>query len=442
MTLLRSLIPRWRLLWLALAALAPLAFGDLLPGLQWLSLPLLVGVLGLVAVDVRMTASPDRLTVRRQVADRLSLGAENAVTLMLENRGPRPLAFRLRDEHPFEFRANQTFHEGTVPVGDSLAVRYILVPPRRGDYRFGRVVVRYRSALGLVDRQHAYPLDRDVRVYPNLLDLRRYDLLVRRGLEMEAGTRVARRFGAGTELERLREYVPDDELRRINWKATARRGIAISNEYETERSQNVVVLLDAGRLMGAVADGLTKLDHALNAGLLLTYAAGRRGDRVSLLAYADTVKAFLPPQKGRRAFLSILETLYRLEPELTESDHARAFTYLHSRGLRRSLLVLFTDLSDPEPSRALVAHLARAARQHLVAVVTVADPSLTGPAAREPRDAQQLYEQVVAQRLLDERRHVLASLSGQGVITLDLPADRLSAQVVATYLELKARGRL
>ena len=281
-----------------------------------------------------------------------------------------------------------------------------------------------------------------MRVYPNLLDLRRYELQVRRGLELEAGTRVARRFGAGTELERLREYVPDDELRRVNWKATARRGVAISNEYETERSQNVVVLLDAGRLMRAVADGLTKLDHALNAGLLLTYAAGRRGDRVSLLAYADQVKAFLPPRRGRRAFLSILETLYRLEPELTESDHARAFSYLHGRGLRRSLLVLFTDLSDPEPSRALVAHLARAARQHLVALVTVADPSITTPATRDPRDAQELYEKVVAQRLLAERRQVLAMLGGRGVITLDLPADKLSAQVVATYLELKARGRL
>jgi uncharacterized protein (DUF58 family) len=302
--------------------------------------------------------------------------------------------------------------------------------------------VRYGSALGLFERQHAYQLERPVRVYPNLLDLRRYDLLVRRGLELEAGARVARRYGAGTELERLREYVPDDELRRVNWKATARRGIAIANEYETERNQNVVVLLDCGRLMGAVADGLTKLDHALNAGLLLTYAAGRRGDRVSLMAYADAVKAYLPLQKGRRAFLGILETLYRLEPELTESDHGRAFSYLQARGLRRSLLVLFTDLSEPEPSRTLVAHLARAARQHLVTVVTVTDPSVTGPATREPRDAQQLYEQVVAQRLLAERRQILAHLGGHGIVALDLPADRLSAQVVATYLELKSRGRL
>lgn len=425
-----------------LAALVPLALTDFLPGIGLLTPVLLVVVAAALVVDARVTAVPDRLIARRTVADRLSLGAENAVVLTLMNRGPRSLAVRLRDEHPVEFRASDTFLRGTVEPGQELRLRYTLNPPRRGDYRFGRVVLRYRSALGLFERQHAYPLEHPVRVYPNLLDLRRYDLLVRRGLEMEAGTRVARRFGAGTELERLREYVPDDELRRVNWKATARRGIAISNEFETERSQNVVVLLDAGRLMSAVADGLTKLDHALNAGLLLTYAAGRRGDRVSLLAYADRVKAFLPPGRGKRTFLSILESLYRLEPEPTESDHARAFTYLQGRGLRRSLLVLFTDLSDPEPSRALVAHLVRAARQHLVALVTVADPSITVPATREPQDAQQLYEQVVAQRLLAERQKILTMLGGRGIITLDLPANQLSAQVVATYLELKSRGRL
>lgn len=426
-----------------LTALLPLALTDLAPGISLLTLVLLLGVAALAVVDWRVTARPDRIAVRRTVADRLSLGAENAVALTLLNRGPRPLVvLRLRDESPVEFRAGETFLAGTVEAGGELSLRYTLTPPRRGDYRFGRLVVRYGSALGLFERQHAYPIERDVRVYPNLLDIQRYELLVRRGLEMEAGTRVARRFGAGTELERLREYVPDDELRRVNWKATARRGVAISNEYETERSQNVVVLLDAGRLMGAVADGLTKLDHALNAGLMLTYAAGRRGDRVSLLAYADRVAAFLPPRRGKRAFLAILEALYRLEPELTESDHARAFSYLHGRGLQRSLLVLFTDLSEPEPSRALVGHLARAARQHLVALVTVTDPSITVPAYREPRDAQQLYEKVVAERLLAERRQVLATLGGRGIITLDLPANQLSAQVVATYLELKARGRL
>jgi uncharacterized protein (DUF58 family) len=436
------LLPTWRLLVLLFGTLVPLALADQAPALAWLTPVLLAGVMDLAGLDLWRTARPDRLVVRRIVAERLSLGAANPVVLTLHNRGPRPLTLRLRDEHPVEFRASATFLAGGVEPGAELRLRYTLTPPRRGDYRFGRAVVRYRTALNLFEWQHAYPLDRDVRVYPNVLDLRHYEVMIRRGLEPEAGRLAARRFGGGTELERLREYVPDDELRRINWKATARRGVAISNEYETERSQNVLVLLDAGRLMGAVADGLTKLDHALNAGLLLTYAAGRRGDRVALLAYTDQVRAYLPPRRGRRAFLSILETLYRLQSELVESDHARAFTYLSGRGLRRSLLVAFTDLSEPEPSRALVAHLTRAARQHLVALVTVADPALTEPANRDPRDAQELYEKVVAQRLLAERRQVLAMLAGRGIITLDLPAHQLSAQVVTTYLELKSRGRI
>lgn len=427
---------------LALLTLVPLAFSEALPGLE-LATPVFAGVLvAALVADWRLTPRPDRLELRRELADRLSLGAENPVTVVVRSRAPWGLRFQVRDELPPEFAASALFLDSEVPPLGEARLRYNVTPPRRGDYRFGRVVLRYGSALGLFRRQYAAPCQRDVKVYPNLRDLRRYDLLVRRGLVVDAGTRVARRFGLGTEFERLREYVPDDEFRRINWKATARRGVPISAEYETERSQNVVIMLDAGRLMAAVADNLTKLDHALNAGLMLAYAASLRGDRVALLAYADRVSIFLPPRRGRQAFLRIVDALYRLEPEGTESDHARAFAYLAARNPRRSLLVLFTDLADPEPSRGLVGHLARAAERHLVAVVTVSDPALVGPATGEARDSQQLYEKAVAQRLLDERGQVLVTLSHRGVITLDQPADRLSAQVVATYLELKARGRL
>ena len=413
-----------------------------MPGLELATPPLLGLALALLLLDARLTPAAERLAVRRELADRLSLGVENAVGVVIGNRGRRVTRVRARDEHPSEFAASALFLEGEVAPGGEARLAYAVTPPRRGDFPFGRVVLRWRSALGLFWRQHAYALERSVKVYPNLRELRRYDLLVRRGLLQEAGTRAARRFGPGTEFERLREYVPDDEFRRINWKATARRGLPISAEYETERSQNVVVVLDAGRLMGAVADGLTKLDHALNTGLTLAYVAGLRGDRVALLAYADRVTAFLPPRRGRRAFLQIMDRLYRLETEGTESDHAVALSYLAARNLRRSLVVVFTDLADPEPARALVAHLTRVAGQHLAVLVTVADPSLVGPATRAPRDGQQLYEKAVAQRLLDERRQILAQLARRGVVTLDLPADQLSARVVATYLQLKARGRV
>jgi uncharacterized protein (DUF58 family) len=253
--------------------------------------------------------------------------------------------------------------------------------------------------------------------------------------------------------------VPDDEFRRINWKATARRGRPIVNQYEAERSQNVVLMIDTGRLMGARADsptgdeasalvegetpvGLTKLDHALNAALLLAYVAGLRGDRVALLAYHDTVRLFVPPTRGRRVFLRMVDAFYGLTPEPVEADHGLAFQFLAARNLRRSLVLLFTDLADRESSSVLVAHLLRAARHHQVVCVTLGDPTVARPAAARPRDAQSLYEKMVAQRLLDERTAVLATLTHRGVYTLDTDADRLSPTLVTAYLELQERARI
>jgi uncharacterized protein (DUF58 family) len=301
-----------------------------------------------------------------------------------------------------------------------------------------------------------------VRVYPNLRELRRYDLLVRRGLETQPVGRPVRVAGASTEFERVRDYLPDDEFRRINWKATARRGQPMVNQFEAERSQNLVVMIDAGRSMAALADlpsltdsddedagpdkslslTLTKLDHALNAALLLAYVASQRGDRVALLAYVDDVRAFVPPQRGRRALLATVGALYNLRAEPIEPDHGRAFDFLGQRNLRRSLVVLFTDLADRESSASLAAHVLRAARQHLVVCVTLADPNVRRPAQRRPQDAASLYEKMVAQQLLDERAAVLANLAAHGVLTVDTDADKLNPSLIGAYLELKQRGRL
>jgi uncharacterized protein (DUF58 family) len=330
-------------------------------------------------------------------------------------------------------------------------------PPRRGDAQFGDLYLRVDGPLRLVRRSFRQRnTARSVRVYPNLRELRRYDLLVRRGLETQAAGRPVRVAGASTEFERVREYLPDDEFRRINWKATARRGQPLVNQFEAERSQNLVMLLDAGRSMAALADPpaevdedeardtlmLTKLDRALNTALLLAYVASQRGDRVALLAYADDIRAFVPPQRGRHALLTTVQTLYNLRPEPVEPDHARAFAFLAQRNLRRSLVVLFTDLVDRESSSALAAHVLRAARQHMVVCVTLADPNLRRPAARKPADGRGLYEKMVAQTLIDDRAAVLASLAAHGVLTLDTDAESLNPRVIATYLQLKQRGRI
>jgi uncharacterized protein (DUF58 family) len=436
------MIPTPRLLALFLVPGALLAAANLVPGFLLVAAAAWLLALGLIGAEWRLLASGAAVTLRRRHEPRLSLGAENVIWLDLESRAPRTLAVTLRDETPASCLASAVFLDSALPPGGSVSLRYLLRPLRRGDHAFGDVTARWPGPLGLLERQVGYPLAETVKVYPNLLEIRKYDLLARRGRLVESGLRTSRRFGSGTEFESLREYQPDDDYRRINWKATARRGHPMTAEFETERSQNVLVVLDAGRLMATTVHDLNKLDHAVNTSLLLGYVAALRGDRVGLLTFSDRVLAYLPPRRGKRPFYLMLEALYNLAAEPVEPDFDAAFRFLATRGLRRSLVVIFTDLTDRDTSSSLVQHLARLARQHLAVSVTLGDPQVLALAQATPTTTTALYERVVAGRLLEERAEVLGALRRRGVLTLDVPADRLTVAVVNKYLELKARSQL
>jgi uncharacterized protein (DUF58 family) len=464
-------VPTRRLLLLALAVAPLAAFGGAAAALAVLLVLLLLAG---AAADWRLAGDIARVAATREVADKLSLGAWNPVRLVLRNGAARALRLDVRDVYPPDFRVrlgDRELEPGAatavpgrlpepLPSGGERIVEYRVGPRQRGDYRFEGLHLRATGPLGFVRRAHAVPGGAaGVRVYPNLRQVQRFELLARRGMELEAGQRALRVAGASTEFERLREYGPDDDYRLINWKASARRGKLIVNQYEAERSQNLVLMIDAGRLMGARVDepagdvagaltagdipaGLTKLDHVLNAALLLAYVGSVRGDRVALLAYADGVRRFIPPGRGRRTFLTMTEALYNLRAEPVEPDHGLAFGFLAGRNLRRSLVVLFTDLADREAAGQLVAQLQRAARHHQTVCVTLGDPAVIRPAAAVPDGPEALYEKMVAQRLLDDRAAVLATLRGSGVLCLDTRADRLSPALIETYLELKLRGRV
>jgi len=454
-------LPTARLL--ALLLIGALLFGavELAPFLLVPAVAFTTAVVLLAILDVRRSPHPAALRVTRHVEDRLALGAPNPVAVEIHNRSRYPVRPVVRDEAPEDFRllstdaaaggdgANVPAGESRTPLGvvalpplTSGVLAYAALPVRRGAYRFGDVTLRYPTQLGLLRRQHTYPLAREVKVYPNLRDVKRYDLALRRGRLQEVGLRRTRQFGVGTEFERLRDYHPDDDYRRINWPATARRHRPVTVDYQIERAQNVLIMLDVGRLMNAAIDPLTKLDHGVNAALLAAYVCLARGDNVGLLAFADRVTLYLHPRGGKGQFHAMLESLYNVAAQETESDYRVAFAYAEQRLRRRALVITFTELIDADASRVLVAMLSRLATRHVAVCATMRDPVIDHMAALHPAGSPEVYRRAVA-LTLDERRHAtLETLKTRGVIPIDVPADRLTPEVINTYLDLKARGRV
>jgi uncharacterized protein (DUF58 family) len=430
---------------LVLATAVWLALGVWLSWFIWIAAAWLVMALALLLADWRLTPTAADWELSRQHDNRLSLAAPNrvAVTVRLR-RSLRPLTVWLRDEPPPPFRLEppERILPGVAPVDQPITLDYTVYPPRRGNYTFGDLHLRWQSSLGLLRRQARFPASTAVKVYPNLVDVKKYDLLLRKNRLWELGLRQTRLLGSGTEYERLRDYSPDDEYRRINWKATARRGKPISVEYQTERSQSILALLDVGRMMRSPVGDIAKLDYAINAVLLLSYVAAQKGDRVGLLAFADQVQSWLTPRGGRAQFHRMLEQLYAVESQPVEPDYAAALSYLAAQHIKRSLVLVFSDLTGSLGLEALAAQLLLLRRRHLPLLVTMRDPTVQRLARQPVVDSASLYQRTVAEQLLDERRTVLEQLQRQGVLTLDAPANELSLAVVNRYLELKARTQI
>ncbi len=432
-------LPRPRLLALALLATAPLALGEVSVAFVWAGAAIALAGLLLAAIDLRATPAPSRLLVSRVSEPRLSLGAPNRIDLRIADPFTRPLRVTVRDDVPDAFDVDRRRADATVPAGGEATVSYVARPRHRGTFRFGDVHLRVRGPFDLLERQGSVAAGAEARVYPDLREIRRYEVTLRRGLAYDAGQRRARVAGSGGVFERLREHQPDDDPRAISWKATAKRGRPISVEYESERQQRVLVLLDAGRMMSSTLGGLTKLDHAVNTALMLAYVATGKGDEVGLLGFADDVRAYVVPRRGRAQFLRITEELRRIEVTTTEADPQRAFEFLRARAARRSLAVLFTDLVSEEASRALVAAVTRLAGNNVVLCCLLSDPRLDEVAVRSPASTDELYERVVAQGVIEARGKAVATLRQHGVHVIDVPAERLTVATIQRYLELKKR---
>jgi uncharacterized protein (DUF58 family) len=403
------------------------------------------GVLGLLFLDAILawrSCRPEWLTVRRERPARLSLGIDNEVVLVIENRNRRPVRLLLRDTPPPQFPAEPAVLEATVAGRGREQVSYCLLPAERGNFAFGDVALRCRGPLALACVDRTISAAEAVQVYPNLLEVRRYEALLRTTLVRSGGYRAKRLPGAGREFSHYRDYTPDDDYRHVSWKATARRHRPITAVFESEHSQDIIFALDAGRMMAARVGALSKLDHAINAVLMLAHVSQTFQDNLGLLVFSHSVHLYLPPAKGRGQNARFLQALYSVKPELCYVNYREAFSHLVGRHPKRALTMVFTDLLDDVVSREYLDAALLLRRFHLPLTLAVADVPLQRLAGREPVTVDETYDVLVARHLLEGRAELLRRLERQGVPVLDTVPERLTVDAVNRYLTLKTGVQL
>ncbi len=411
------------------AVLAPLVVADLVVGL-------------VAAADLATLARRRSFAVERESGRIASLRQSHAVQLTVSNLSDRPWRVDLRDDQPAGLSADPDRFEVSLAPRSRSTVHYDLQAARRGAFEQEQVYLRVASRFGLWQRSLRYEVRSRLHVYPDMQQLAKYAVLARNDRLNLLGVRRTRRVGQDNEFERLRDFTRDDNYRFIDWRSTARRQKLTVKDFQANQSQRVMFLIDCGRMMANTSAGLSLLDHALNAMLMLSFVALRQADAVGMLAFSDGVHHYLPPRGGMQQMNRLLHASFDRFPRLVESRYDDAFLYLASHARKRSLVILITNLIDEVNSHQVEQYLTNLVGRHLPLCVLLRDHELFDAADAPSESGPGLYRAAAAADILIWRRQVLADLAAQGVLSLDLFPEQLTAPLVNRYLEIKARHLL
>jgi uncharacterized protein (DUF58 family) len=400
-------------------------------------------VLALAVVADAVLLPPARaLHVRRAIPAHFSLRRTAELRYTIVNRSRRALRVGVVEAPLRTLNLGEDELIALVPERSEIETALAVLPIARGSDTFTRIYLWYESTLGLVRRRTVIDAAEAIRVYPDLSAVERYGQLHVRNRLVEAGLRRMRLRGIGTEFESVRDYAGGDAFRSIDWKATARRGKLMVVQREVERSQDVMLLLDCGRLMTARIGPQRKLDYAVTAGLSLASIASLASDRVGVVAFARRILVARAPRSTASSVRALADALCDVEPRFEESDYARAFAYLRSHLHRRSLIAFFTDVIDPVAQSTVLAELGTLAKRHVVLCIFMNDAAVSTALAQTPHNVNDSFVLSVALGLSAERAVAVRTLQRSGVIVLDVPADKLTIAAVDEYLRVKSRALL
>ena len=440
MQLLRSLYIQRRF-WIAALALVALGLaGFPLPSLLFWSKTGFGILMVLLLVDVLVLYRLRQgLEGSRTAADRFSNGDDNPVQLEFINLYPFAVALTVIDEVPEQFQARNLQFQLQLPSGARRHHTYFLRPLKRGTYGFGLLNAYVSSPIGLVSRRYKFSLQKEVPVYPSYIQMHKYELLAFSSLP-EQGIKRFRRLGHNQEFEQIREYVQGDDYRTLNWKATAKSGRMMVNNYQDERSQQVMSVIDKGRQMHMPFEGLSLLDWSINASLAISNIAIKKGDKAGLITFQHKVGLVLPPSQQGKQMNSIMEALYNQKTAYKESDFSHLYISVRRQLSQRSLLLLYTNFESLQGMRRQLPYLRQLARQHLLVVIFFENTELTQLLKQPAQKLEEVYTQTITEKLVQEKKLIVRELQQHGIQALLTPPQELTINVINKYLELKSRG--
>lgn len=436
------MLPSPRLILMVAFAAPMLLAGAFFDPLLAIAILYCVLVLLHAGLDALLLPRKQNIEVTRVVPERLSLNEPTRVSLEVRNKTRRRLRIELAEDLPAQIDSEPAAVELTLGPGESGEVSYRLRAHKRGKYTLSGVDVRVKPAWGLLYRQFRLQQAVDVDVFPNVVNLKRYELLLRRGLTVEQGIARLRMLGQGSEFESLRQYTPGDEISRVDWKATAKRARLIVRNREPERQQNVLVAIDVGRATVGEFQGMSRLDYFINAALMLAGVALRQGDWFSLVAFSDRIESYLPPVRHVRSIDRVARALYQLDSRMVEADYGSACRFLSLKNRKRSLICLMTDVIDREASSVILAYMARFARHHLPLAITLANPEVRSAASQPLAQCTDPYVRAASVDVLNAREEALASMRQRGVGVLDVEPPELTPELINRYALIKTTQKL
>lgn len=415
--------------------------GYALGSFESLARALLYLLLSLVLVDVLLLFRVKKgISANRFTPEKFSNGDQNPIRIFIQNLYQFKVRLLVIDEVPDQFQMRKANFEIEVAASQSKAINYELRPVKRGEYHFGKTNIFVKSPLGLISRRFQFGEAEMIPVYPSYIQMRKYELLAISNQLTLQGVKKIRRLGHNQEFEQIKEYVPGDDFRTINWKATARKNQLMVNNYQDERSQQVYCLIDKSRVMQMPFEGLSLLDYAINATLALSNIIIKKGDRAGMITFQHKVSTVLPASKRNKQMQLIQESLYNQKTLYKEADYSRLFITLKRKVTQRSLLLLFTNFESMAALERQLPYFSNLAKNHVLVVIFFQNTELKELLESRPKSVKDIYYKTIAEKYDNEKRLIVKELRKHGIYSVLTPPQDLTVNTINKYLELKSRG--